>query len=379
MRNVKINHAVILTIIVCVLTACGRQSGSTVDFNGGDTLTTQAELLTMVDHGNGIIGVTVTNPWDKSQVLSRYLLVDTTVTQGDVTKVEGYTTVLVPVNSAIVYSSVHTSAFEELDATDAVTGVADATYFRSPEIRRRLADGRIADIGNSMSPSLEKIIELSPEVAIVSPYENSGQGILDKTGITIINMADYMESTPTARAEWILFVGALTGNLKQAQKMYTETVSRYNMYKGNAALFDYKPLVITELPYSGVWYQPGGASYMATLIRDAGGRPLLADDTNAGSVQLDIANVYNLGGQADVWLIKSDRPLSLADISSVSPLMSKIKAFSDGEVFVANTSEVNLYDDLAFHPDRVLGDYIYALHGLKVTQTDEPEYFRKAH
>lgn len=371
------NIPVIFIAVFCLLVSCGKGGADGDSLPAGDTLTTASSLLTLVDHGDGMVSATIINPWDTTQVLSRYLLVDTVITHGNIPHVDGYTTVTVPVKSAIVYSSVHTSAFEDLGSIDVVKGVADASYFMSPEITGRIADGRIADIGNSMSPSLEKIIELSPEIAIVSPYKNSGQGVLDKTGITVVNMADYMESEPLARAEWLLLAGALVGKTDKAREMYAATVGKYNEYKALVADAGNKPLVLCELPYSGVWYQPGGASYMATLIRDAGGRPLLEDDTSAGSVQLDMANVYNIGGNADVWLIKNDRPLSLSDIASVSPLIPKIKAFAAGKVYTANTSKVTLYDDLAFHPDRVLRDYMLVLYPDSATET-ATRYFQKA-
>lgn len=64
-----------------------------------------------------------------------------------------------------------------------------------------------------MAPDIERIIALKPETILLSPFENSGgYGKLDKLHIPIIEAADYMESSPLGRAEWMKFYGMLFGN-----------------------------------------------------------------------------------------------------------------------------------------------------------------------
>lgn len=338
----------------------GRMAGSQLP--PGDTLTVNSDYLTLVSHTDGTISATITNPWDTTQALARYLLVPES--NKDVTTVDGYRTIRVPVRSALVYSSVHASPLEELGAGSIIRGVADAQYFRSPYILNGVNSGRIVDIGSSMSPSFEKVIQLSPQIALTSPYENAGHGILENAGITVVDMADYMEPTPKGRAEWILLLGALSGRLDKAKDIYAGVVEEYDSIRAGAVRSGSRPTIITEIPYSGVWYQPGGRSYMARLIEDAGGSTLLPDDTSTGSVQMDIANVYQTGRNADKWIIKTDRPLTLNDIKSTTVFADKIKAFSTADIWLANTSSTtdsavryNLYDDLAFHPERVLADF----------------------
>lgn len=66
-----------------------------------------------------------------------------------------------------------------------------------------------------MAPDIERIIALKPEAILVSPFENSGgYGKLDKLHIPIIEAADYMESSPLGRAEWMKFYGMLFGKGK---------------------------------------------------------------------------------------------------------------------------------------------------------------------
>lgn len=368
---IKTAVAVLLMIVTMALGGCTHDTGGFSSVPDGDTITRNAGLLTVVDLGNGIVSAQISDPWNTGKTLGTYLLVNRDVPDDSIPDVKGASIIRVPVESALVYSSAHTGAFEEMGAADIVTGVADSEYFTSEFIRQGLKTGKIVDIGNSLAPSLDRIIDLDPQVIIVSPYENSGHGILEKTGITVIDMADYMETTPLGRAEWMVLLGALTGNLDKAREIYNRVADRYSSIKESAKALPSKPLVISEMPFSGVWYQPGGKSYASQLIRDAGGTPLLSSDSSAGSVQMDIANVYENGIDADFWIIKNAGTLRPADVCSASPMLKDIRAFRNGNIFVANTLSVPYYDDLAFHPERILSDMSAIFHG----QTDSLRYF----
>lgn len=322
----------------------------------GDTLTRNATLLTLIDAAPGVTVAHIANPWASDEYLERYMLVDTRIADS-VPDLNGYMRIVVPVRSALVYSDVHAAPLYELGAASVVKGVSEVRYFTTPEVVKGVAEGTIVDVGNAMSPNLESIVSLSPQIAIVSPYENSGHGILDKTGIKVIDMADYMEPTPLARAEWILLLGALAGRLEEARNIYEDVVVKYteaSVPKDDDRL---RPVVLTEVPYSGVWYQPGGKSYMAALIRDAGGKTLFPDDETTGSLQLDVATVLDRGAEADVWLIKTTEAMSSLDLPDIVPGAELIKAFRNGHVYFFNTSGTQYYNDLAFHPERILEKY----------------------
>lgn len=355
-------HFLWIISLIFFSTACGSNYSSVDKLPPGDTLTIHSDLLTMVDHGNGITSVVVKNPWDKKGKPTVYLLVDRNLSDSDIPQIKDARIIRVPVKSALVYSSVHTTPLEEMGAARLITGVADASYFTSPYILERLSNKSIVDVGNSLSPSFEKIVQLSPDVAIVSAYENAGHGILDNTGISIVDMTDYMETTPLGRAEWIVFLGKLFGRSDKAQSIFKQVVNDYNSLKSVASSTSAKPVVLTEIPYSGVWYQPGGQSYMSELIRAAGAAPLLSHDASTGSVQLDIASVLDKSQNADFWLIKTTEPVTAENIRNLISGANLIKAFNTGNIYIADTSKVPLYDDLAFHPERILADYVGIFH-----------------
>ena len=269
-----------ILLTICVLSACsskgsaGKERGDAPD---GDTLTHAAELLTLVAH-DGWTMAELTNPWDETAKARRYALVerDSEVPAG---LGEDVTVVRVPVERSVVTSSVFIAAIDELGATGSIAGVTDAEYVATASVKAAMASGKIADVGTSASPTLETIIEISPDVVLATPYAESDHSAMTKMKITVMEMADYMEKTPQGRAEWFRLIGRLYGRGAEADSIYERSMAEYERLRLMAAGMEARPKVITEQVMSGTWYVPGGGSYMARLLTDAGAEYPFSDDS----------------------------------------------------------------------------------------------------
>ncbi len=351
---------ILMFLAVTMAVACKDRGAIQCDVDG-DTLTVEAELLTIVDCGAYKV-VDVENPWKVGSLLKRYALVHKDSAKPDKLPINAEV-VRVPINSALVYSSVHAGAFHELGCINAVTGVVDAEYYKIPEIVEGIKEGKIIDAGNSMAPTIEKIVELSPQTILTSPFQNAGHGAIEKLGIPIIECADYMETTPLGRAEWIKFIGELLCKSADAKKIYDEVAREYNALVDKVKAVKEKPVVISEMMTDGVWFLPGGGSYMAQMYADAGAAYPWSDDNSTGSLQLDFSSVYDKAYNADFWIIKShEQNFSLANLESKYPLNKKFESFSKGGVYVINTVETTFFEDFPFHPERLLREYIALFH-----------------
>lgn len=358
-------------LLILVLTAsCGGASHAKIE--GGDTLTHSARLLTLVDHGTYSVA-DVTDPWDTTRLMSRYVLVPRDAKLPD-NLPEGVV-VRTPLQRSLVYSGVHGGAIDELGAVDAIAGVTEGQYFNNQQIVQRLSAGKIVDVGNAQSPTVEKIVNLQPDAILLSPYQNAGDGVVGELGVPIIRMADYMEATPLARAEWVKFLGLLYGNPEGSDAIFAKTQRRYGELREMALRRTERPTIVTEQVIDGVWYVPGGASYHAALMRDAGGTYLWGDDRSSGSLQLDFAKVFDRAHDADVWLMRSYQEMTLDALKASYPLNAQMEAFKRGDVYNANTSAVTLFDDFPFHPDTILRDYIIILH--PSLSLGQPTYFKR--
>ena len=344
------------------LCSCGGGKSERYADMPGDTLTHRSELLTLIDRGD-FVTAEIADPWNTGKRLAAYALVDRNkdIPQG---LDEEFTVVAVPLQRSVIFSSTNSAAIAELGALNAIAAVADGNFYTpSDTVARLIAQGRITDIGSSMSPDPEKIVNLDPDALLVSPFQNAGHGVLEDLGVPVIECADYMENSPLARAEWILFLGELYGNRQLARDIFTQVSIDYKALTFKAALSSYRPLVLPELVVSGVWYVPGGQSYMATMFADAGAAYPWADDSSTGSLQLSIEQVIDKASDADIWIMRNFAPLrSNADLLALSPLYSEFKAFRDGRVYNCDTSSKPIFNDIAFHPERVLLDFIIIFH-----------------
>lgn len=369
----------LLLLIGCCVSGCNKHGGKDTGNSGKEVmpenLVAEARLLKIYDGGD-YYRVEVVNPWDTAAMLGRYLLVERGIVpdslpEGDFIRVD------VPLQKSLVYSSVHAGVLDEMGMADAVAGVADGRYFSKDPYARRIRSGEIKDVGSSMSPSIEAVVALAPDAVLLSPFENAGHGVLDQTGVPVIECADYMECTPKGRAEWVKFLGLLYGCKEKADSIYDCVAGAYDDIVARVAQCSDRPMVLTEMLTDGYWFVPGGASYMARLLQDAGASYPWSNDTSAGSLQLDFSSVYARAADADYWLIRTyGHDLTLDDMRSVYLLNSQFKAFKDGNVYVANTADAPLFEEFPFHPERLLEEYAMIFHPDLVD--GELRYFHRA-
>lgn len=346
-------------VIAAALMACGNTNNSTQATSGTGSVMADANGVT-VNPYDGYTVVRVLNPWQKGAVLQDYVLVprDRELPEG---LPEG-SVVRVPIQRAVVYSSVHAGVMKELGAFDAVKGVCDAQYYTMPEVQQGIADGSIVDAGNSMSPTIERLVAMKPDAIILSPFKNAGYGVLTNLGVPIIECSDYMENTPLGRAEWIKVFGELLCKRELADSIYRASKERYTALRRLTEGAESRPKVLSETLTSGVWYVPGGDSYMAHLFTDAGASYPWSDTKESGSLSLDFSQVLSKAQDADFWLVKPGRDISYSDFAAMNQLNTRFRAFSEKRIYQCNTAETTLFTDFPFHPEVLLSDFIAIFH-----------------
>ena len=365
-------------LAVLLFSACGRGS-KTASFlgEGGDTLDLKyAENLKIVSYDDYRVA-TLRNPWDTLEILHTYVLVGRDEPLPD--SLPQGTVVRVPLQKAVIYSSVHCGLMEELGALSAVGGVCDLRYIDLPYVKEGCRTGRIADLGSGMNPDIEKLMALHPDAVMLSPFENSGgYGRLGKLDIPIIECADYMETSSLGRAEWMRFYGLLFGEAQKADSLFAEVEKNYNELKALVAPLSSAPSVISELKNGSAWYVPGGKSTSARIYADAGANYVFADDEHSGSVPLAFETVFDKGQNADFWLIKYNQAIdkTYKELEQDYAPYTGFRAFKERNIYGCNTGKVDFYEDSPFHPDRLLKDLIKIFHPT-LLEGYELKYFTK--
>lgn len=372
----QILYFVNIMILILLLSACAGKSKSSFLQPAGDTVDMRyARYLTMVEH-EGYTLVDIRNPWDTLRSLNTYLLIDKAKPL-PAHLPEG-TVVPTPLSKALLYSSVHCSLLQQLDAMQAIGGVCDLKYINLEEIKQQVATGIIKDCGDAMNPDIEKIIDLRPDAVWLSPFENSGgYGRIEKLDIPLIECADYMETSPLGRAEWMRFYGKLVGADHQADSLFQLVEQNYLELKQHAAQSDSRLSVIPDLRIGSTWYMPGGRSYIACLFKDACIRYVYSDDWHSGSVPLSFEAVFDKAGQSDIWLIRYNRPdrdMTYDDLANDFVGYTGLKAYKQRQVYGCNTAMRPYYEEAPFRPDYLLNDYIRIFHP-EIGDLDNLRYF----
>ena len=369
-------HNLLLLTIALVLTAlCSCKGGSTNAVSGGDTLRLKyASNLTIVRH-EGYTIASIADPWHKGKTLHRYiLLADSTLDRRSLP--EG-TVIRTPMRRAVVFTTVHCSLFLNLGASDVIKGVCDLRYIKLPWIQQQCRQGSVKDCGSGMSPDIEKIIDTKPDAILLSPFENSGgYGKLNEVDIPIVECADYMETSPLGRAEWMRFFGMLTGHEREADSLFAIVEKQYLALKAEAAKTKSRPSVVIDKKNGSVWYVPGGQSTMGVLIGDAGGDYVFASEKKSGSIALPFETVLDRAGQADIWMLRysGDHTLTRQELLSEYGGYGELKAYKSGQTYGCNTKTSAFYEESLFRPDLLLADFISIIHP-EVKGIRPPKYF----
>ena len=363
-----------LIIIIGVFTSCNH-SQTRLEASGGDTVRFEyARHLKIVKY-QGYSIATLTDPWKQGKILHTYALVPKGKAGDEVCKAfssdnnQEVTIVRTPITRSVVFTTVHCALLYDLKAESAIKGVCDLQYISIPDVQQRaklpISDAHhVVDCGNSMSSNVEKIIDLKPEAIMVSPFENSGgYGKLDKLHIPLIEMADYMEESSLGRAEWMKFYGMLFGREKAADSLFNEVKSNYERLMQKAQTAKQTRSVFTERMMGNVWYVPGGRSVIGGLLQDARARYVFANDTHSGSVALSFESVLDRAGKADIWLFKyNEHPSTLQELLKENAGYGEFKAVKTYKVFACDCTRRPYYEEVSFHPDRLLSDVIQIVH-----------------
>jgi iron complex transport system substrate-binding protein len=188
-----------------------------------------------------------------------------------------------------------------------------------------------------------------------------------------------METSPLGRAEWIRFLALFFDKQTLADSLFHETVKSYNQLKELTAHVTSRPTLLTETIYQGIWYLPGGNSYMAHIYRDAGADYLWKDDTSSGSLlALPFESVLDKAEKADFWLLKYNNPrdMTYRELAQNYPNYTFFDAFKRRNIYVCNTGKVTYYEELPIHPDYVLKDMVWIFHP-ELLPDYQPRYYKK--
>lgn len=270
-----------------------------------------------------------------------------------------------PVARVASMSSIYTTMIAKLKCEDKIVAIDNVDYYNNLFIQQQVKKGIVIELSKGPKIDIEKTIALNPDLyfsfGMGSPKDDVDKKLIQST-IPIAVSIDHLEETPLARAEWIKFFAYFFNKENLADSLFKITEKKYNDLKLIAKSTIKKPSVLTEIKYGDTWYIPAGKSFMAHLIKDAGGDYFWKKDTKTGSSAQSFETVYTQAKDCDIWI-------NLYNLNSKKELLSYderyalFKACKNNQLYNNNKTQnalgySNYWETGITNPDEVLADLI---------------------
>ncbi len=368
---------------------------SIADLSSCDGIKTENSKANQNRTASGVKKLTIKNTWNGEAKDDVYTLVPRDCTKalsGNIYAIP------YPVKSVVCMSSSHVAYISELGEEASIKGIGGTRYISNEKVKELIKQGEIIDVGGENTPNYELIMAMQPDVVIaygIAGSNNSHIERLQKFGIKVLTIGDYLENSPLGKLEYLKLFGELTGKRELADSIFTYKEGQYldiktkiaaAINREQSANADYskkhKPTkVLLNAPYKGTWYIPGKGNYTAQLIQDAGGEILGAKDGSANSAQLSFEQVYQYALQAQVWLHPNSIN-TLGELSAEHPLFKNIPALKNGKVYnntLRNTPDggSDFWETGVVEPHIILQDLAYILNPQLFISAPELKYYQQ--
>lgn len=289
--------------------------------------------------------------------------------------------VSIPVSRTICLSTNHLPAFSALGGDEKIVGFPGTHYIYNEALLNRVEEGKLTDVGQKTGVNIELVMSLQPDILISYTMGSSFEQLkpLQKSGIPVVLNADYLENSPLGRAEWLKLTAVLLDQYQKGDSLFKNIEANYNASKDLVKEVTNRPTVLTGVMYGDVWYVPGGNSFAAKFINDAGGNYLWSDTQKTGSLALSFESVIEKAKDADLW-IGAASFVTYEELKNNNSKYVLFDAFKSQSIYSytkrVNKSKANDYLESGYmRPDLILNDYIKILHP-ELLSDEESTYFQ---
>lgn len=358
----------VLFFLMTFLSAC--QSNDSIKNNSIGKQETRnlkyARLFTIDKHDSYRI-ITVKNPWDSTRVYASYVLVPKGQKNPE-NLPENAVVVQTPIKNISTLSSTHIGLLELLRMEDKLIGHSDLGYVYNRNVRKLIEEGKLKETGQAQNLNIEAVIDLNPDLLMASGMEkvNENLRLIEQSNIPVAYNIEWMEESPLGRAEWIKFMAEFFNKRQLADSIFNvielEYIKVRNLVKNSIV----KPVVLAGNMYKGTWFMPGGKSYTAQFLKDAGAEYYWFEDQTSGSIPLSFEVVLDKQMNSDIWI----NPGGAKKISELSSLDSRYKMFAPyvtGKVYnmnrkVSHSGANDYWESGLVNPHLILKDLIAIFH-----------------
>ncbi|KOS06242.1 ABC transporter substrate-binding protein [Flavobacterium akiainvivens] len=356
----------LLFISIFVITGCKSDTQkTTVATTKTQNVVTHASGLEIYRY-NGYSVVKVTRPWPEATQSYTYVLQQKGAMVPD--SLKGFTTLNVPIKSIIATSTTHIPSLEMLGVENTLVGFPGTQWVSSEKTRALIDSGKVKEAGANENLNTEVVLDLQPDAVVAFAINSTNKTLtaLEQSGIKVLFNGDWTEQSPLGKAEWIKFFGELYGLQDKADAAFSKIEKDYNDALKLAQNVANKPTIMAGAMLNDQWLMPGGGSWAALFLKDAGANYLWADTNDTGSLNLSYEVVLEKAQNADFWIGPSQFT-SLKEMIDANPHYAQFKAFKNKQVYsfsvkTGKTGGLLFYELAPNRPDLVLKDLVSILH-----------------
>lgn len=345
------------------LNACVPKSETSI--NSIATELKYATGFTLLREGN-VVRVKVTQPYPGATEGYQYLLVP----EGEPVPAHemDLQVIRTPIKKIVCTSTTHIPLLDYLNETNSLIGFPTTDYISSEKMRARIDRQEVTDLGIDKGMNLELLYSLKPD--LVMSYTMTGDlGQLNKLkelGIPVVVNAEYLETHPLGRAEWIKFMALFFNKEQEADSVFNEIEREYLATQQRVAKAAQQPSVLSGIVYGDTWFMPGGKNYAARLLADAGTNYLWRETDSNSFLELSFESVYDKAKNADIWIGVGSFN-SLAEIQAADSRYTLFNPFQQGSVYTYNARKGakggSEFLELGYlRPDLILKDLVKIAH-----------------
>jgi len=248
-----------------------------------------------------------------------------------------------------------------INSQNYLSGVSNEKYVFDSFILQKIKTNEIQIFGDESNHSLEKIIASQSNIVF---YNGFGDGFpneekLNQLGVSTIPIYDWRENHPLGKAEWIKLAGVITGKTDEANKLFQSIVVVYNRLQSIADTIPFQPRAFAGSFYGDIWYAPGGESYFATLLKDAGSNYQYRESKGTASLQLSLEQIMDDNIEIEYWI--NPTVDTKEKVLQMNPQLKYLNAYENG-MFCYSGQMTKFWEQSAIMPHLMLQDLIQILH-----------------
>ena len=351
--------------ILLILTSCNNQVETAQKNEENNLVAVKYAKGFQIEDKTDYKVITLKDAWKGGKASYQYVLYKNEPPKG----YDKATFIQVPIKKIVCMSATHIALLDKLNRLNTIVAMSGPDYVSNPKVKGLVASNKIKEAGNYQGLNYELLVDEKPDLIMSFGINESSSKQINKLKeleLKVVLNAEYMESHPLGKLEWIKFVAAFYDMENEADSIFKNIETEYIELLGLTKNIKNKPTVFAGMPWNGVWQVPGGNSYMAHFFNDAGADYLWSKNKEKASYPKNIEVILDEALGADYWLNLNSYSTMNA-ITEYDQKYSKFSAFKKNQLY-NNDKRLNsnggndYFESGPVNPHIVLKDLIEIFH-----------------